>query len=344
MKNVLSIHPEEVSVSLLRVLPKRTKDILEQRFGLGRGGKRMTLDAIGKKYGVTRERIRQVEADGLSRITKSQAMGELSGVFSALEDHFGQNGRVISETKVLSDLSANDKHNNHIYFLLSLHKAFSRVNENDELHTRWHSDKSADDSARNVLKRTVDELRRGGEPVGENKLFDILSASANAVTDGSVARGVLANWLGLSKVISEGYFGEWGLTEFPAIKPRGVRDLSHIVLAKHGKPMHFSEVSSAIGKLVGSPVHMQTVHNELIKDLRFVLVGRGLYALQNWGYEQGTVKDIVSNLLRSKGAVSKDKIISFVSKQRFVKPNTIAINLDNSKYFKKLADGRYSLR
>jgi len=116
------------------------------------------------------------------------------------------------------------------------------------------------------------------------------------------------------------------------------------VLVRHGKPLHFSEVASKIGKLVGKPVHTQTVHNELIKDDRFVLVGRGLYALKNWGYAPGVVKDVITEVLKKDGPMAKDKIISAVLRQRIVKPNTVFINLENKKYFKKLADGRYNLK
>jgi hypothetical protein len=117
-----------------------------------------------------------------------------------------------------------------------------------------------------------------------------------------------------------------------------------MVLSKKGEPMHFSEVSTSIGKLIGRSVHMQTVHNELIKDNRFVLVGRGLYALKDWGYEPGVVRDVIVNMLKHDGPMAKENIISIVSEKRFVKPNTILINLENKKYFKKLPDGRYSVK
>src|SRR3989344_4204925 len=255
MKYDLPIHPEEATKKLFTVLPKSTKDILEQRFGLGKNPNRMTLEAIGQKYGITRERVRQIEADGFNRIKKS------------------------------------------------------------------------------------------AKPVAEPQLFEIISSFAkNAGALSFANQAVLANWLMLSKMIAKNYFDQWGLIEFPEIKPRGVRDLSHMVLSRYGKPLHFSAVASGIGKLIGKPVHTQTVHNELIKDNRFVLVGRGLYALKNWGYTAGVVKDVISDVLEKSGPMAKEKVIAAVLKQRFVKPNTVFINLENKKYFKKLADGKYSLK
>lgn len=342
MKNQLPMHSEEVSKKLFSVLPKRTKDVLEKRFGLAKNSKRMTLDAIGQGYGITRERVRQIEADGLSRIRKSDAMKEVSGVFVALENYFEQNGRVMKESQVLGSLASNPKNENHIYFLLSLHNPFVRLHENDNLHDRWVHGHSFHANAEKTLSSTVSELRKLGKPVAENKLFEILSASAKTAIGESVSAPVLLNWAGLSKVISKNYFGEWGLSEFPSIKPRGVRDLSYMVLGKHKEPLHFTQVAEHIGSLIGKKVHVQTVHNELIKDNRFVLVGRGLYALGEWGYESGMVKDVIEKAL-SHGPLSKEKIIELVSKKRFVKPNTIAINLENKKHFKKLGDGRYTI-
>jgi len=219
-----------------------------------------------------------------------------------------------------------------------------RFHENDELHSRWAHKKEFDAQAQKTLDHAIGKIRQIGKPISEPQLFEVLSSSANAVAGTNPAQAVLANWLGISKILAKNYFGEWGLTEFPSIKPRGVRDLSYLVMNRSNEPLHFSDVAKKIGELVGKRVHVQTVHNELIKDDRFVLVGRGLYALKERGYEEGTVKDIVTNILYNNGPMKREKIVELVSAKRFVKPNTIAVNLDNRKYFKKLEDGRYVVR
>ena len=343
MTDHLPMHPEEVTKKLFAILPKRTKDVLERRFGLGKSSTRMTLDAIGKSYGITRERVRQIEADGMQRIRKSDVIGEVAGVFTALENYFESNGRVLREDTMLASLASHPKHENHVYFLLTLRDPFVRHHETDSLHSRWAYGKSSHEQTEKTLDHAIGELRKIGGPVPEQKLFEVLSSSARSVTGSSIASAVLANWLPLSRLIAHNYFGEWGLTEFSSIKPRGVRDLSFMVLSKKNAPLHFSEVAGEIGKLIGKKVHVQTVHNELIKDDRFVLVGRGLYALKEWGYQAGTVRDVIASILKEHGAQGKDKIISLVSEKRFVKPNTVLINLDNKKNFKKLSDGRYTI-
>jgi len=161
-----------------------------------------------------------------------------------------------------------------------------------------------------------------------------------------------------SKRICEGPFGDYGLSEWPAIRPRGVRDKAHLVFEKEKRPLHFREISLLIDQyfrakaaLPGTgrypalrQTNAQTVHNELIKDPRFVLIGRGLYALSEWGYNPGTVKDVLVQILKEADRpLEKEEILTLVSERRFVRPNTIFLNLQNKNYFKKMGGGKYYL-
>ena len=82
-------------------------------------------------------------------------------------------------------------------------------------------------------------------------------------------------------------------------------------------------------------------HNEIINDKKFVIVSRGLYALSEWGYLSGVVKDVIKKVLDKNGPLTKEDIIQKVLKERYVKENTILVNLQNSKLFKKDKEGRY---
>jgi len=90
---------------------------------------------------------------------------------------------------------------------------------------------------------------------------------------------------------------------------------------------------------------VQTVHNELIKDSRFVLVGRGIYALEEWGYYPGQVKDVILRVLREeRKPITKEEILEKVLEQRLVKENTILLNLSNKKYFERDVQGKYKVK
>ena len=152
----------------------------------------------------------------------------------------------------------------------------------------------------------------------------------------------LASYISTSKNINSNVFEQYGLAHWPEINPRGMKDKAYLVLKRLNKPLHFMQVASEIEKagLAKKQAHPQTVHNELIKDSRFVLVGRGTYALTDWGYVPGTIKDVIAkSLSKSPKPLSKEEIVSAVLDQRQVKENTILLNLQNRKLFKKTGEG-----
>jgi DNA-directed RNA polymerase delta subunit len=122
-----------------------------------------------------------------------------------------------------------------------------------------------------------------------------------------------------------------------------MRDYAFLVIRKHGSPIHFREVAKQITQVFKKKAHVATTHNELIKDPRFVLVGRGLYALKEWGYMSGVVRDVIKKIIEKNGPLTKEEIIAKVLKERYVKDNTIMVNLQNQKHFKKDKDGKYSI-
>jgi hypothetical protein len=142
------------------------------------------------------------------------------------------------------------------------------------------------------------------------------------------------------KEIPEG----WGLTEWRFVRPRSIRDKVEIILKKTGEPLHFMDIANRIRAAAfdHKNVTVQAVHNELIRYPQFVLVGRGLYALREWGYEPGTVADVIEGILKKKGPLSKKQIIEEVGKQRTVKIGTISLNLQKMPYFVRVGRAVYA--
>ena len=153
---------------------------------------------------------------------------------------------------------------------------------------------------------------------------------------------IAKRWLGLSKKIDKNPLGEWGKADSSNVKTRGIRDYAYLVMRKHGSPLHFREVAKKIQDTFGKKTHVATCHNELIKDKRFVLVGRGFYALAEWGYKPGIVREVIRDIIKKHGPISKDDVIEHVMKERYLKKNTIIVNLQNPKYFKKNKQDLYT--
>jgi len=146
----------------------------------------------------------------------------------------------------------------------------------------------------------------------------------------------------MSKAVAKNPLGEWGRASSPNIRTRGVKDYAFLVMRRHGSPMHFKEVADSIGKTFNKKIHYATCHNELIKDARFVLVGRGMYALAEWGYKAGIAREVIAEILKRDGPLSKEEVVKKVNKERYFKNNTILVNLANTKYFKKNKSGLYA--
>lgn len=338
----LSFKPKQVTKKLLDTLSKRSQDVLIKRYGLGKETEKMTLEAIGQSYGITRERVRQIEEYSLSNIRKSDEFEKSEPVFEELKEIIDSLGSIVSENELLNELSKNESVKNHIHFLLVLGDPFVKYKENDRFHLRWAVDSKL---AQNVHD-SIEKLYKGlstDEIINESELLDEFLNHLKDVSDKYKDRSILNRWLGISKNISQNPLGEWGRADSPNINVKGMRDYAYLVIRRHGSPIHFREVAETITDLFGKKAHVATCHNELIKDPRFVLVGRGLYALKDWGYLSGVVRDVIAEVLRKNGPLTKEEIIEKVLKERYVKENTIIVNLQNPKFFKKDSKGRYTL-
>lgn len=338
----ISFKPKQVTKRLTSVLADRPRFVIINRFGLGDDPSRMTLEAIGSAYGITRERVRQIENFGLNSIRRSDIFTKEQQVFDEVEKIVASLGGVVSEEDLLSHISKDPRIQNHVYLLLVLGDSFVKEKEDREFKTRWAVDQEiariVHESLRKLSKNiTHDDLIAEGEIVSRflTHLSDISESYRN--------EEIIKRWLGLSKVIGRNPLGEWGSVGSTNINARGIRDYAFLVIRRHGSPMHFTEVAKAISDVFGKKAHIATCHNELIKDDRFVLVGRGLYALKEWGYQAGVVKDVVRNILEKNGPLTKEEIIEHVLKERYVKENTIAVNLQDPTIFRKTPDGKYAL-
>jgi hypothetical protein len=327
---------------LLAAAPERAREVLSRRFGLGTNAERETLESIGDRTGITRERVRQIEAAGLDAIRASKAFKEANAAFSELARYIHTLGAIVSEDTLLSILGKDEKSRNRFRFFLMLDSAFFRERETKDFLARWHVDHTTAKRIHEALSKLYSSLS-DDDVVSEGELLDRFLEELKEVNEAYKNEEVLKRWLSLSKHISSNPLAEWGRATAPAIRIKGVRDYAYLAIKRNGSPMHFSEVAKAIGSLFSKKAHVATTHNELIKDPRFVLVGRGLYALTEWGYTPGVVRDVIRETLEQTGPLKKDDIIKHVKKARFVKDNTILVNLNDSRYFKRLKDGRYTV-
>lgn len=341
MSITLSFKPKQVTKKLLETLPERSRDILVSRYGLDADADTKTLEAIGQAYGITRERVRQIEEYSLANIRKSDEFEKTIPLFEELKSAVSALGGVVPEQDLLDAISNNKSTQNHLHFLLVLGDPFIKFKEDNHFTCRWCVDEQLAKKIEESIKKLYSSLN-DDDIVPESEMLAAFLEQIKDISEAYKQEEILKRWLGMSKKIGRNPLGEWGRADSPNINVKGMRDYAYLVIRRHGSPIHFREVAEQIEQLFGKKAHVATTHNELIKDKRFVLVGRGLYALSDWGYMSGVVRDVIVKVLKKHGPLTKDEIIDKVLKERYVKENTILVNLQNPKFFKKDAKGRYT--
>src|SRR3989344_1507286 len=263
----ITFKPKQVIKRLLAPLSPRALDVMVKRYGLGESTDRMTLEGIGGTYGITRERVRQLENFALATIKKSDIFKKKEAVFAELHELVISIGGIVCEKE-----DVNFKH-------------------------RWIVDDKTSMKVHEALQKLFQSLSNE-DLIPEGEIVAAFLDHLKDVGDTYKNEEVIKRWLALSKTIAKNPLGEWGVAHSPNVSARGMRDYAYLIIRKHGSPMHFTEVAKAISQVFGKKAHVATCHNELIKDNRFVLVGRGLYALSSWGYEKGVVKDVIAKVLK----------------------------------------------
>ncbi len=338
----------KIQKELLQGLSPRIKDVIERRFGLKRKEKE-TLESIGKDYKICRERVRQIESKGLEEIRGKIKKKEYQKIFDGFVKHLKKVGGLERKDLLLSHLGGDFQ--NQLFFLLNFCSKISFSKETKEFYPFFFlSDRDAN-KARGLIKNLVNYFEKEKKTIGEKELFNIFQKKLKKKEFKNISEEIFFNYLAISKRITKGPHRLFGLSDWPEILPKGVKDKAYLVFKVKKTPLHFREVADLINNLkLDKPISERqvipaTVHNELIRDPRFVLVGRGKYALREWGYEPGFVKDIISKVLRdSKKPLPKEEIVKKVLAQRFVKENTVVLNLQNKKYFLRDPKGHYTIR
>jgi len=338
----ISFKPKKITQKITSQLSPRASDVIMHRFGLTAEGEKKTLEEIGKKYNITRERVRQIEDSALNFIKKSNVYKAEQAIFEELKQLMHKLGSIVAEHELLPHISKDKATQNHIHFFLTLGDAFKKHREDDHFHTRY----SVDDEMAEKIHEALRKLYAGlsdEDLVSETEMIKKFLEHLKDVAGEYRDLEMVKRWLSMSKKVAKNPLGEWGKSSSPNIRIRGVKDYAFLVMRKNGSPMHFKEVADSISKTFSKKIHYATCHNELIKDSRFVLVGRGIYALSEWGYKKGIAREVIADILKREGPISKEEIVQKVNKERYFKKNTILVNLANPKYFKKNKGGLYSV-
>jgi hypothetical protein len=332
---------EKIVTDILATIEReREREIISRRFGLF--DRRETLEQIGELLGITRERVRQLEKAVVARL-KSQAeegkLPHINEVQTVLKEHLATMGKAARVSALSAELTKDNSRldQSRVSFLAQLSPELAVVEDNDHyFHAVGLADVHDEKKIKDHVNQIIETVKKLGEPA---PIEDIAKKVGH--TDHEHTRALAS----ISKSLAT-LNGAWGLTKWPMVNPKNIRDKIYVILKEHGKHMHFNEIAGAIkdSSFKRKDVTTQAIHNELIKDKRFVLIGRGIYALKEWGYEKGTVADIITEVLKKANQpLHRDEIVKQVLKSRYVKETTILLNLQGKQQFKRVAKATYAL-
>jgi DNA-directed RNA polymerase delta subunit len=343
-----NFEPAHLVGSLLSLLKDRDRQIVVKRFGL-EGQEVETLEAIGQQYNLTRERVRQIEKDSILFLKKKKVK-DLDLAFQLIFDTVVEYGGIMSEDYLIRIMLMNRPESRELSalkFLLSLNEQLKFHKDTNHHHAAWSVLGFNQAKLDEIINKFVEILKLHGKVVSQDLLYEKFKETEYFQTHAvELTDRVLNSYLNIAKAIQVNPFDEIGLRDWSEVKPRDVGDKAYLVLKHHGKPEHYSAITKMINEhqFDSRTAYQETVHNELIKDDRFVLIGRGIYALTEWGYKKGVVADVIREVLaESKNPLSRDEIIAEVMKRRQVKRNTILVGLSNKKFFQKVGKDKYAL-
>lgn len=327
----------------LNRLPVRSRDIIMARFGMQDTAPK-TLEDIGRIYQITRERVRQVIASVLGFLAGEHEHPTFVKVSARIQSALEENSGIIKKEKLLLMLApeGGKERGALLAFIecLSIIKYEKASKEHAEVYRLKDFSLSDWKKVKDTAKAIFLEVNQALEKDDLDALFQ--------KKDKAISKQKLFNFLAVAEDVSQNVFGKWGLSDWSDIRPRGTREKAHLVLKTKGMPLHFRQIATLIDSYglknsKKSKSHPQTVHNELIKDKRFVLVGRGIYALSEWGYKKGTVREVLEEILsKATRPLSREEILAQVLEVRQVKKSTVIINLN--AFFDRSGKNSYSIK
>ncbi len=343
----LTLNLREILDDLFLVLTQKEGEVIRRRFAMDGNGNRQTLERIGKHFNVTRERIRQIESIALAKLKRTVRTTRFDEVNETAKGILASHGGVMLESALLSEVLKRipdaSKYDGAILRLsFSIDNEMEFTGRSQSFKPFWRLTSLSMNDVTAIIENVVKLLKKRHSCMKESEIVSSIQSLPSF--EGRLPnRDLIVSCMSIDERLREIPEG-WGLTEWRFVRPRSIRDKVEIILKKANEPLHFMEIANRIRAAAfdHKNVTVQAVHNELIRYPQFVLVGRGLYALKDWGFEPGTVADVIENILKKHGPMSKKQIIEEVGKQRTVKVGTISLNLQKMPYFVRVGRAVYA--
>jgi hypothetical protein len=344
---------------MLAGLPERQRNVLADRYGLW-DGIAETLQDIGDKLGLTRERIRQIEAKALKRIHRLYAHGKIrTYVCNSIRLHFSSNQPktygVFTQDEAIAALAngcSSEEAGLAVEFLQDIVGTQASLFASDLIEPEvgvYCVDETTARSYLEMLRLIEASLESREKPLTEGLLLkDITSRAGDSLTADqlTLARRVL----NVSSRVSRLRNGTIALSQWTEFHIHNAASLTEAALRLLGTPTHFREIAAKVSSVFGEgqALNESTIHQALLTNRKaFVWVKNGTYGLTAWGLKKPPfIKDRLVELLSATGYPLpfwhlEQKVLEVCN----CKQESVRMTLDlNPRLFTKFAGDQYGLR
>ena len=333
--------------TILSSLVEKERSVIIRRIGLN--GERETLQEIGDTYGtygITRERVRQIEDVGIKKIGRIMRTSPLMKIQESWEKILQMHGGIMTRDRLISAIISDigiewALNHNIIDVLLQADYNLQRSKPQLGTNTYFHFAEVTKKVVEAIHKEGLKILKIKGDIMETTALYDAIHLALFAQF-GNLSHIVIDSTMDIFLDFVKGEEKYIGLEKWKILNPATLKDKAIYVLKKSKEPLHFLDIAKAITEKFGEPVKTSTIHNELIRNSEFILIGRGIYVLKEWGYKDGTVLDVILEIFKKTNTpLSTEEITNRVLMVRQVKITAIYMNLQNKKYIKRVGRNLY---
>lgn len=342
-----------IALLLSRCGNDKAKEIIKKRYGLI-NGERQTLEEIGESYGITRERIRQIQAKALKNMKHPISVAK-KPLLELMEKILFQNGGLLSaeeaDIKVPEALGGMIDDGSSVLDLLCDLELIQSCRIGDIVIYSPLFDGVKLDILSEKIIASVKKEDLGLDVLSIVKKIELFKKITDDRFDPQsfVFRYCRTDprieEIGLASASPETIFKHYTSGYF-AKKSWVV--LMKRVLEQEQMPLHFTEITNKVNDLMGNSerqVDVRRAHSIMIEDEAFAHSGvNGTYGLTAWGLRKELTPQLIEECMKKAGfPLHWKQIYNYVSKYKNTKPANITTCLETNRLFKKVDTGVYWL-
>jgi hypothetical protein len=354
--------PSIIQEILAQNTDERLWFILQRRLGL-EGTEKLTLEELGLAFGLTRERVRQLEASALNELRgvlieddyKNKTYHVHPNILKAVrrlsEMVTDRAGQATLESSLLNQIQHSfnvhpDAIKPSLYLVLNLSGLLKLDFNRGDLQPVWGKFGTPEArSIQNSIER-LDKLMTEEHTLPLSEIDILVQINKGVRKRNRLSLDQLKKLLNLCSSIEvhkSGFY--WG--KFGHLVGRG--NQVERVLFEHGEPVHITKITREInhrltlhGKRIVNP---RNLANQMSNDNRFVPIGRsGEWGLSSWSVDTGTiVEQMKLYFIARNEPATADEIYSYVSERRPVRKGSVEAYLTFQEDFAKVDRIRWGL-